>query len=237
MPHVLDAAGDAIAVAAAPAPASPAPAAAPTADDLVAPARPWARHRTRATPPARLAPPSQVLDAAMDRFAAGELAAFAEVYTAALPHLLRTLRRMTRQRAAAEDIAQEAMLRIYGARSTWRPGGRALPWAQAIARRLFIDRVRRHRREQRAHDAIAHHAPAWTGAGRADAGLEARRDAVAVAELVERLPPRQREVLQLVCLDGKSLAEASAQLGETNVAVRVRVHRARCALATALAKR
>ncbi len=76
-----------------------------------------------------------------------------------------------------------------------------------------------------------------TGADRADAELEARRKVAAVVEVVGRLSARQREVLQLVCVDGKSLAEASAQLGETNVAVRVRVHRARCALAAALGAR
>lgn len=206
-----------------------------------------ASHPTRTAHPTRLAQTArsanetanetatEAATEAMDRFAAGDAAAFTDVYAAVLPHLVRTLGRLTRQRAAAEDLAQEAMLRIYGARATWRPGARVLPWAQAIARRLFIDRVRRHRREQRAHDAIAHREPAASGAARADVHLAARRKAVALAELVERLPARQREVLQLVCLDGKSLAEASAELGETNVAVRVRVHRARCALEAALA--
>lgn len=171
----------------------------------------------------------------MDRFAAGDLTAFAEVYAAALPRVIRTLTRLTGQRAAAEDLAQETMLRIYRARATWRPGARVLPWANAIARRLFIDRVRHHRRERRAHDALAHRAPLWTNEGRADVHLATRRKAVALAASFERLPARHREVLQLICLDGKSLTEVSAELGETQVALRVRVHRARSALTAALA--
>jgi RNA polymerase sigma-70 factor, ECF subfamily len=172
----------------------------------------------------------------MDRFAAGDLAAFTEVYAAVLPRLARALRRLTRQRAAAEDLAQETMLRIFRARATWRPGARVLPWAHAIARRLFLDRVRRHRREQRAHDVLAHREPLWAAAGRADVHLALRRKTTELIALFERLPARQREVLQLICLDGKSLSEVSAELGETNVALRVRVHRARCALAASLAE-
>jgi RNA polymerase sigma-70 factor (ECF subfamily) len=232
MSRVADAVGEASPFATAP---TIAVTAAPTRTASRGHAR--AAHPTRtarAVPPTRLAQTSRPADEAMDRFAAGDAAAFAEMYAAVLPHLVRALGRLTRQRAAAEDLAQEAMLRIYGARATWRPGSRVLPWAQAIARRLFIDRVRRHRREQRAHDVLAHDEPAWSGA-RADVHLETRRKAAALAAMVERLPPRQREVLQLVCLDGKSLAEASAELGESNVAVRVRVHRARCALEAALA--
>src|SRR5689334_7573955 len=101
----------------------------------------------REVPVTRSVPDTRAIDEAMDRFAAGELVAFTEVYAAVLPRLAGALRRLTRQRAAAEDLAQETMLRIYHARSTWRPGARVLPWAHAIARRLFIDRVRRHRRE------------------------------------------------------------------------------------------
>jgi RNA polymerase sigma-70 factor (ECF subfamily) len=172
----------------------------------------------------------------MDRFAAGDLAAFTEVHAAVRPRVARALARLTHQHAAAEDLAQETMMRIYRARATWRPGARVLPWSYAIARRLFIDRVRRHRREQAASDALAHLAPRGGGGGaRGDAHLAARRKAAALAATVERMPARQREVLQLVCFDGKSLAEASAQLGETNGAIRVRVHRARCALQAALA--
>lgn len=188
------------------------------------------------SPSASAALSASSTDEAMDRFAAGELAAFREVYAAARPRIERTLGRLTRQRAAAEDLAQETMLRIYCARGSWRPGGRVLPWANAIARRLFIDRVRSYRREQRLYDALAHGEAQRSDAPRADAHLAARRKAAALTASVEHLPPTQREALQLVALDGKSLAEASAQLGETNVTVRVRLHRARTALASALAE-
>jgi RNA polymerase sigma-70 factor, ECF subfamily len=182
-----------------------------------------------------LSPVARSVDEAMNRFAAGELAAFTEVYVATLPRVARMLGRMTRHRATAEDLAQDTMLRLYCARTAWRSGARVLPWANAIARRLFIDRYRRRRREQRAHDALTHRASPWAVDGRADAHLAVRRKTEALAAGVERLPARQREVMQLVYFDGKSLAEASAQLGETPIAVRVRVHRARRALEAALA--
>jgi RNA polymerase sigma-70 factor (ECF subfamily) len=185
---------------------------------------------------AAAAPAGHAGDAAMDRFAAGDLAAFTEVYAAVQPRVERTLGRLTRQRAAAEDLAQETMLRIYRARGSWQPGARLVPWAHAIARRLFIDRVRSRRREQAAYDAFAHRETCRTADGRADATLAARRKASVLAATIAHLPPMQREAVQMICLDGKSLAEASAALGEANGTVRVRVHRARCALAAALAE-
>jgi RNA polymerase sigma-70 factor (ECF subfamily) len=179
----------------------------------------------------------RAIDEAMDRFAAGEHKAFTEVYTAALPRIARSLERLTHQRAAAEDLAQETMVRIYGARASWRPGARVLPWAHTIARRLFIDRLRCRRREELAHEALVHHE---TGRGgfdaAADVHLVARRMAATLTAAAQQLPAAQRQALQLVCLEGKSLAEVSAELGQTSVAVRVRVHRARCVLAEALAE-
>ena len=233
MSRVLHAVGDAVATA-------PATIPAPAPGSPRAPSRGHARAALSArTPPVSTAingAMNGAMNEAMDRFAAGDLAAFTEVHAAVRPRVARALARLTHQRAAAEDLAQETMMRIYRARATWRPGARVLPWAYAIARRLFIDRFRRHRREQAASDALAHLAPRGGGGGaRGDAHLAARRKAAALAATVERMPARQREVLQLVCFDGKSLAEASAQLGETNGAIRVRVHRARCALQAALA--
>lgn len=207
-----------------------------------APPRAPSRLRARATrPPAATpttptAPAAPAADAAMDRFAAGDLTAFAEVYAAVRPRVERSLGRLTRQRAAAEDLAQETMLRIYRARGSWQPGARLVPWAHAIARRLFIDRVRSRRREQAAYDALAHRETCRTADGGADATLAARRKAAVLTATIARLPRMQREAVQMICLDGKSLAEASAALGEANGTVRVRVHRARCALAAALAE-
>src|SRR5688572_8224274 len=92
-------------------------------------------------------PVSSDLDTAMDRYARGEDAAFAEVYDGLAPRLMAFLVRYTRDRARAEDVVQQTMLQIHRARGRFTPGAQVVPWAFAIARRLLIDSHRRGGRE------------------------------------------------------------------------------------------
>jgi RNA polymerase sigma-70 factor, ECF subfamily len=179
--------------------------------------------------------PGDSVEEAMERFAGGEEAAFELVYTMAAPFVRRCLVRLTREPASAEDLTQETLLRMYRARGTWRSGARVLPWARSIARRLFIDRLRRRRNEEAAHDLFTQSCDGGPFAG-ADVHLAARRMAEIVSSTVDRLPPGQREAFRLIGEEGLSLSEACAKLGDTNLAVRLRVHRARRALQTALAE-
>src|SRR6185295_14928555 len=86
-------------------------------------------------------------DAAMERYANGDSAAFAEVYDAVAPRLLRYLRKATRDAALSEDLMQQTFLQIHRARGTFIPGSSVTPWALVIAKRLMIDSARRRRRE------------------------------------------------------------------------------------------
>src|SRR5215468_3689874 len=88
-------------------------------------------------------------DAAMERYARGDEAAFAELYDAIAPRLLGFLRKATRDAAAAEDLMQQTFLHMHRARGSFIPGAPVLPWAFAIARRLLTDQARRRRVERR----------------------------------------------------------------------------------------
>ena len=61
--------------------------------------------------------------------------------------------------------------------------------------------------------------------------IDAERDCRALLDRIAALPPGQRELLELVAVDALPLPEAAAVLGITTVAARVRLHRARRALA------
>jgi len=84
-------------------------------------------------------------DAAMERYANGDGAAFADLYDAIAPRLLAFLRRATRDGVAAEDLMQQTFLQIHRARGSFIPGAPVIPWALAIAKRLMIDGARRQR--------------------------------------------------------------------------------------------
>src|SRR5258706_3960985 len=85
--------------------------------------------------------------AAMDGYAAGNDAAFGDVYDALAPRLYGYLLRQTRDPGRAEDLLQQTMLQIHAARGRFFRGAEVVPWAFAIARRLLIDSYRRRRRE------------------------------------------------------------------------------------------
>src|SRR5258708_3867781 len=83
----------------------------------------------------------------MDRYAAGDAAAFEDLYGLLAPRLYGYFLRHTRQAATTEDLVQQTFLQIHGARGRFIRGARVMPWAFAIARRLLIDRARKGRLE------------------------------------------------------------------------------------------
>src|SRR5215813_2272058 len=88
-------------------------------------------------------------DGAMERYAKGDEAAFAELYDAIAPRLLSFLRKTTRDSCAAEDLMQQTLLHMHRRRGSFIPGAAVMPWAFAIARRLMTDSARRRRVERR----------------------------------------------------------------------------------------
>lgn len=177
------------------------------------------------------------LDAAMDRYARGEDAAFAEVYDGLAPRLLGYLLKHTRDQARAEDIVQQTMLRIHRARGRFEPGAEVMPWAFAIARRLLIDSHRRGGREVLASssdDDAAELVLALDAA--ADDVAIAKETAATLAAELGRLPENQRVAFELIKQEGLSVAEAAQILGTTVSAVKLRAHRAYEALREVLRK-
>jgi RNA polymerase sigma-70 factor (ECF subfamily) len=141
--------------------------------------------------------------------------------------------RLTREAALAEDLTQDTLLRMYRARKSFRAGEKVLPWAYTIARRLFVDRAR-HRRNEREMSGLYVDCPPLSAVPRADEEITARRMAFTVDDVLDRLPRRQAEAFRLVKTEGLSLTEASAKLGDSNLSVRLRTHRACQAIRRAL---
>jgi RNA polymerase sigma-70 factor (ECF subfamily) len=165
----------------------------------------------------------------MDRYAQGDEAAFAALHDELAPRLYRCLLGRTRERAWAEDLLQQTFLQIHCARGRFIRSAEVMPWALAIARRLFIDDVRRRSREV----SLGSCAELGEAAARADGPdevLDGKRCARALARELTTLPPAQREAFALLKLEGLSLAEAAAMLETTVTAVKLRAHRAYQAL-------
>jgi RNA polymerase sigma-70 factor, ECF subfamily len=161
------------------------------------------------------------LDAAMDRYADGDAAAFALVYDELAPQIARFLARHAA--GHAEDLVQQTFFQMHLARGTFVRGAPVRPWAFAIARRLLIDRIRRRKHES----AAAGDLPIWnTGGASPDEDYVARETARELAALIGELPPEQRTAFELTRGDGLSMREAAERLGTTVVAVKLRASRA-----------
>jgi RNA polymerase sigma-70 factor (ECF subfamily) len=171
-------------------------------------------------------------DVAMERYAAGDEAAFALVYDSLAPRLYGYLLRQTHDRARAEDLLQQTMLHIHKARDRFIPGAEVMPWAFAIARRLVVDGVRRGRREVLGEDGEVDGGVSADPA--ADELVQARQLAEAVDLALSKLPLSQRAAFELIKQEGLSVAEAAQVLGTTVAAVKLRAHRAYAALRGAL---
>lgn len=113
---------------------------------------------------------------------------------------------------SAQDVAQETFLRLY---RQWQAGPPVHPgWLFTVARNLCIDAKRRAE-------------PHPLRGGHADAGEESAVRRLLVRELLDRLPPRDREVLWLFYYGGLSMAEVAGVLGIPARQVKTGLYRAR----------
>jgi RNA polymerase sigma-70 factor (ECF subfamily) len=165
------------------------------------------------------------------RLKAGDAAAFEAIYEAFRPRLFSFLARLARRRDVAEDLLEEAWLRLAARASDLTDDTRLGPWLFTVARNLFASWCR-HRAvdEGRIFDLVL----SWPGALPRESPFEAaargeteRRLEAALA----RMPSRDREVLLLVAGEELSPSEAAAVLGLAPEALRKRLQRARERLA------
>ena len=136
--------------------------------------------------------------------------------------LRRTVRslvaRAGRGNADIEDVVQETLLAVHLKRGTWNPAKPFAPWVNAIVRHKLIDSLRRQRipfydQIDDISDIVA--APAKDENASGD-----------VERLLTALDDKQQRIVRASSLEGRSMAEIGAELGMTDGAVRVALHRA-----------
>ncbi len=138
--------------------------------------------------------------------------------------------RMVGNRADAEEVVQEAFLRVWKTAPRWRPDGASFrTWFSRVVVNLCIDR---HRRPKPAPLEAAGD-PA-DGGMLADQQLAQREEAAALARAVALLPPRQRAALALCYWQEMSNVEAADVLSLSVGAVESLLVRARRSLRASL---
>ena len=142
-------------------------------------------------------------------------------FRAAYPRILRTVAQIVRDRAAAEDVTQEAFLKLL---QNWRTAsGYEHPdaWVRRVAIRLA---VRQAKRELRRRQVERQPAPV-SGGGTPDADL---------AEAIMRLSPMQRAAVVLFYFDDLPVTQIARTLTVSESTVKQHLHRARHRIADLL---
>jgi RNA polymerase sigma factor (sigma-70 family) len=133
-------------------------------------------------------------------YANGDAAAARTLTMRLTPRVLGLAGRMLGDRVEAEDVAQEAMLRLWRIAPEWRPGeAQVSTWLYRVASNLCTDRLRKRRGKGVALDAIPEPEDETP---RVDQRMEAdeRRDALKAA--LAELPDRQRQAVVLRHIEG-----------------------------------
>ena len=143
---------------------------------------------------------------------------------ASRPRLYRLARSWLNSRAAAEDLAQETLLRAWAQRQGLRREASLEAWLFTIMANVFRDQLRRRREwvEVEEHDLVSSDTPESNAE---QAGIVRR-----VRAAVMRLNDGQRQVLTLVDLEERSYAQTAEILGIPVGTVMSRLARAREAL-------
>jgi len=138
------------------------------------------------------------------------------------PYARSIARRCFKHPADVEDAVQDVLLTVHSIRQTYDPRRPFAPWLAAIANRRVIDRLR-HETRKRAreieltseHETFSH--------------TETNHDGIAERSLldaIDKLPPEQRDAVQMLKLKEMSLKEASQRSGRSVTALKVATHRA-----------
>ena len=145
------------------------------------------------------------------------------IYEREATGLIRRLERMLGSREAAEDLTQEAFLRLWQRAPADLADAEQAAWLKRTATNLALDELRR--RRVRHHDQLEEEAVATLAAD----GTEA----LAVGDALDQLSAHQRLLVLLRFQAGLSYAEMAETLAITPEAARKRVNRARRAFAVA----
>ena len=161
----------------------------------------------------------------------GDAASFRRLAARHLSPALAVARRLLRDDAEAEDVVQEAMLRL------WRQGGGleigdagVRPWLRRVVTNLAIDRMRSGARTD-----VVEEPPEQSDPPAQLEALEAGERTVRIDRALKRLPERQRQALVLFHYEGLSQAEVGTEMGISDEAVESLLARGRRALKSALA--
>lgn len=167
--------------------------------------------------------PKADLEQLMRLVSLGDEGAFAKLYDELAPLVFGVALRVLRDRARAEEVAQEVMVRIWQVAPEFDPSrGSVKGWAATIAHRRAVDVIRsveatRHREEADARQSLAVHFNEPAEA------IEVEEDRDRIRQAVSQLSEIQQQAISLTYFDGMTYREAADLLGTPVATMKTRM--------------
>lgn len=138
--------------------------------------------------------------------------------------LFRLALRITLNRAEAEDVVQETMIRVWSKRAEWGDLESIEAYCLIVAKRLAIDKSEL---KDAQNETLTSEADSLRQAPSPHDCLVKKERIALLNQLIGRLPMKQRVVIQLRDIEGKSYKEIAALMSMTEEQVKVTLFRAR----------
>lgn len=171
-------------------------------------------------------------DTLVARYAAGDQSAARALMIRLTPSVMALSRRMLRHEAEAEDVAQEAMLRLWKMAPDWEPGrAKVSTWVYRVTSNLCTDRLRK-KKTTHIEDVPepADQTPSVTSQ------MTTNERALALNAGMATLPERQRQALHLRHFEELSNIEIARVMDTSVEAIESLLSRAKRGLAAKLLK-
>jgi RNA polymerase sigma-70 factor (ECF subfamily) len=143
-------------------------------------------------------------------------------------------RRMNNTPEDAEDMVQETLMAIHTRRHTYDDAFPVSAWIMAIAKYKLIDFWRKHGTRDNLTDEFDETDMSQQSIMASDAATSNLAD---IQKLLNQLPDKQRQAIELIKLLGLSVSEAAQQTGLSESALKVQVHRGIKQLAALVAQK
>lgn len=161
-------------------------------------------------------------EADVDRVLAGDVPAFEQIVRRWQVPLINLANRFFRDRGRAEDMAQEAFLKVYRSLPTWRREAAFSTWLFALATNLYRSELKRHPVVHIPFETLPE--PADDRVTDEAQGEQQRR---VLHRAIDNLPQKYREALILFYFHDMNVAVAAASLGLPEGTFKARLSRGR----------
>jgi RNA polymerase sigma factor (sigma-70 family) len=171
--------------------------------------------------------------------ASWSVAQFSSFYTQNRSELIAHANRIVKDKAKAEEITQEALVKFMLAAPELSSDNHALSYLHRTIENLCIDLFRAENRRPNLvalDDATAEVESTWQVSGDHSVEISAAEDAAIIRQALSLLSPAERAALVMWEVEGRSTAEIAKELGIKESAVRHTVSRARASLRKVLSE-